>query len=113
MKAVICRDFGPIENLVWDDAAAPACGPSQVRMRTTVATVGFMDQLMVRGLYQHKPELPFVPGAVSGGVVTEVGAEVSGLKPGMRVTASDYGGAFAEERVVAGPTGLVPPDAPD
>jgi NADPH2:quinone reductase len=101
MKAVICREFGPIENLVWTDTEAKACGPTQVRLRTTVATLGFMDTLMVRGLYQHKPELPFIPGAVSGGVVTEVGSEVKGIRVGQRVTASDYGGAYAEERVVS------------
>lgn len=100
MKAVLCRDFGPIENLRWEEVAAPPCGAGQIRFRTTVATLGFMDQLLVRGLYQHRPALPFVPGAVSAGVVTEVGAEVKGIKVGDRVTASDYGGAFATERVV-------------
>ena len=100
MKAVICREFGPLDKLVWGEMPAPACGPRQVRFRTTVATVGFMDQLMVRGLYQHKPALPFVPGSVSAGVVTEVGPEVTLVRPGQLVSGSDYGGAYAEERVV-------------
>src|SRR5437870_5640172 len=98
MKAIVCREFGPIRNLAWMEMPAPACGPRQVRLKTSVATIGFMDQLMVRGLYQHKPELPFIPGAVSAGLITEVGSEIQGLRPGDRVTASDYGGAFAEER---------------
>ncbi len=101
MKAVICREFGPIDNLVCGELRSPECGPRQVRLRTTVATVGFMDQLMVRGLYQHRPALPFVPGSVSAGVVTEVGTEVKAVRPGQLVTASDYGGAYAEERVVS------------
>lgn len=100
MKAVICREFGPLENLEWGDFELPPCGPRQVRLRTEVATVGFMDALMVRGLYQHKPALPFVPGSVSAGVVTEVGAEVKNVQAGQRITASDYGGAYAEERLV-------------
>jgi NADPH:quinone reductase len=100
MKAVICREFGPIENLVWDEGPALVCGANQVRLRTRFATVGFMDTLMVRGLYQHKPQLPFIPGAVSAGVITEVGSQVQGLHIGQVVTASDYGGAYAEERVV-------------
>lgn len=99
MKAVICREFGPIGALEWGELPAPACGPNQVRFRTRIATVGFMDQLMVRGLYQHKPPLPFVPGSVSAGVVTEIGAAVKSIRVGQRVTASDYGGAYAEERV--------------
>ncbi len=113
MKAVICREFGPIEHLEWGEMPAPACGPNQVRFRTSVATVGFMDQLMVRGLYQHKPALPFVPGSVSAGVVIEVGAAVNSVRPGQRVTASDYGGAYAEERVAGEADLEVVPDGMD
>ena len=100
MKAMLCREFGPIDNLAWVDSEPPACGPRQVRYRTTVATLGFMDTLMVRGLYQVKPPLPYIPGSVSAGVVTQVGPEVEGIRTGQRITASDYYGAFAEERVV-------------
>src|SRR5215212_4381578 len=109
MKAVLCRAFGELEKLEWADVPAPECGPKQVRFRTSVATIGFMDQLMVRGLYQHKPAFPFIPGAVSGGVVTEVGSEAKWIRVGDHVTASDYGGAFAEERVVSEQTALVTP----
>jgi NADPH:quinone reductase len=113
MKAMLCRAFGPIENIEWTEVPAPACGPKQVRYRTTVATLGFMDALMVKGEYQVKPALPYVPGSVSGGVVVEVGAEVRGIKVGDRVTASDHQGAFAEERVVGEETAVVTPDGMD
>ena len=109
MKAMLCREFGPIENIVWTDLQAPSCGPKQVRYRTSVATLGFMDALMIKGEYQIKPTLPYVPGSVSAGVVTEVGAEVKGIKVGDRVTASDHQGAFAEERVVGEETAVVTP----
>ena len=33
------------------------------------AAVSFPDLLQTRGLYQYKPDLPFVPGAEVGGVV--------------------------------------------
>ena len=49
MKAVLCREFGPVDNLAWENTEPPACGPRQVRYRTTVATLGFMDTLMARG----------------------------------------------------------------
>ena len=109
MKAMLCREFGPIENIVWTQVPAPACGPKQVRFRTAVATLGFMDALMVKGEYQVKPALPYVPGSVSAGVVTEVGAEVKEIRVGQRVTASDHQGAFAEERVVGEETVVVTP----
>ena len=110
MKAMLCREFGPIENIVWTELPAPVCGPKQVRFRTSVATLGFMDALMVKGEYQVKPQLPYVPGSVSAGVVTEVGAEVRGISLGQRVTASDHQGGFAEERVVSEETVVVTPD---
>jgi len=86
MKAMLCREFGPIENIIWTELPAPLCGPKQVRFRTSVATLGFMDGLMVKGEYQIKPPLPYVPGSVSAGVVTEVGANVRGIRVGQRVT---------------------------
>ena len=110
MKAMLCREFGPVDNLAWVDLDPPACGPRQVRLRTTVATLGFMDTLMVRGLYQFKPPLPYIPGSVSAGVVTQVGPEVGAIRVGQRITASDYYGAFAEERVVGEEVTLATPD---
>ncbi|OGA96891.1 MAG: hypothetical protein A3G27_08160 [Betaproteobacteria bacterium RIFCSPLOWO2_12_FULL_66_14] len=113
MNALLCRGLGPIENLAWVDVESPPCGPRQVRFRTTVATLGFMDVLMVRGLYQHKPSLPYIPGSVSAGVVTEVGAEVKAIRVGQRVSASAMSGAFAEERVADEEVLLVTPDDMD
>jgi len=113
MKALVCRAFGPIDDLVWDDLDAPSCGPGQVRYRTTVATLGFMDTLMVRGLYQLKPPLPYVPGAVSAGVVTETGAGVERVRVGQRISALDFFGAFAEERVVGEEAVVATPDEVD
>jgi NADPH:quinone reductase len=61
--------------------------------------VNFPDALMVQGLYQVKPPLPFTPGAEIAGVVKAVGAEVKHYKPGDRVIALTSTGGFAEECV--------------
>src|SRR6202030_3392204 len=62
----------------------PADG--MVRVRVRAAAINFPDALMVAGLYQVKPELPFVPGVeVSGEVVSAPPA--SGFKAGDRVMA--------------------------
>jgi NADPH:quinone reductase len=110
MKAMLCREFGPIENIIWTDLPTRACGPRQVRYQTSVATLGFMDALMIKGEYQIKPDLPYVPGSVSAGRVTEVGPEVTAIKVGQRISASDHQGAFAEERVVGEETAVLTPD---
>lgn len=97
MKAVICRKFGELDDLTVEDVAAPALGAKQVRVAIRAAGVGFMDALMVRGLYQIKPEMPYIPGAVGAGVVMEIGPDVRTVKIGERVSFLNYWGAFAEE----------------
>jgi len=54
--------------------------------------------LQTRGLYQLKPELPFVPGAEVAGVVAQAPAG-SGLQPGDRVVALTLLGGMAERAV--------------
>lgn len=97
MKAVICRKFGELDDLTVEDVAAPALGAKQVRVAIRAAGVGFMDALMVRGLYQIKPEMPYIPGAVGAGVVMEIGPDARTVKIGERVSFLNYWGAFAEE----------------
>ena len=64
------------------------------------AAVSFPDVLQSRGLYQFKPELPFVPGAELSGVVVE--SSDDRFEPGRRVAAMTLLGAMAE-RAVAPP----------
>lgn len=59
------------------------------------AAVSFPDVLQSRGLYQFKPELPFIPGAEVAGVVVEA-PEASGVAPGDRVAAMTMLGGMAE-----------------
>jgi NADPH2:quinone reductase len=65
------------------------------------AAVSFPDVLQTRGLYQVKPDLPFVPGAEVAGVVTSA-SDGSGFSPGDRVAAMSVLGGMAE-RVAAPP----------
>jgi NADPH2:quinone reductase len=59
---------------------------------------------MIRGLYQFRPEPPFVPGSECAGVITEVGDEVSGLAIGDRILTICGSGAFATEVVATPPS---------
>jgi NADPH2:quinone reductase len=54
-------------------------GDGAVVVDVYAAGVAFPDALMTRGLYQNKPELPFVPGGEAAGVVRSApeGAHVS------------------------------------
>ena len=113
MKALVCKQFGDLDNLVIEEIQSPAMSSSQVRISMRAAGVGFMDTLMVKGQYQLKPELPYVPGAVGAGIVIEVGGSVSTVKIGDRVSFLNYFGAFAQEVVTEAYTVVQIPEAMD
>jgi NADPH2:quinone reductase len=62
------------------------------------AAVSFPDVLQSRGLYQYKPDMPFVPGAEVGGVVRSA-PDGSGLSEGDRVAAFTFLAGMAEVAV--------------
>ena len=76
------------------------------------AAVSFPDVLQSRGLYQFKPELPFVPGAEVAGVVVEAEAD-AGLAPGDRVAAMTMIGGMAERAAAPAPLTFKLPDQLD
>jgi NADPH:quinone reductase len=97
MKAVLCKQYGPPESLVVEEVAAPHPAPGEVVVAVKAASVNFPDVLIIQNKYQFKPPLPFSPGSELAGVVKEIGAGVSGVKPGDKVMAFTTYGAFAEE----------------
>ena len=97
MKILHCKEYGPIENLVWEDVESSTPGDDEVTISIRAAALNFPDFLIVQGLYQFKPELPFAPGNEGAGVVKKVGKNVKKLKEGDRVYFMAPYGAFAEE----------------
>lgn len=113
MKAVLCKAFGPAENLVLEDVASPSIKKNEILLDVHAAGVNFPDTLIIEGKYQFKPPFPFSPGGEAAGVVAEVGEKVSHLKPGDRVMALTGWGSFAEQVAVPGYNVLPMPDAMD
>jgi len=66
-----------------------------VVVEVAAAAVSFPDVLQSRGLYQFKPDLPFVPGAEVAGVVRSA-PEGAAVSPGDRVAAFSALGGWAE-----------------
>jgi NADPH2:quinone reductase len=99
LKALVCEAYGPLNSLVVKDIPAPLAGPKQVLIDVASAAVNFPDALMVQGLYQVKPPLPFSPGAELAGTISAVGNDVRHLKAGDRVIAMVGHGGFAEQCV--------------
>ena len=61
MKAWVVRQLGGPESLNLEDIAPGEPADGLVRIRVRAAAINFPEALMVAGLYQVKPELPFVP----------------------------------------------------
>jgi NADPH:quinone reductase len=86
VKAWVVRQLGGPESLNLEEITPGEPAAGMVRIRVRAAAINFPDALMVAGLYQVKPELPFVPGVeVSGQVVNAPPG--TGFKAGDRVMA--------------------------
>ena len=101
MKAVLCKEYGPPEKLVYEDTTRPDVGPTDVRIRVRAAGVNFPDLLIIENKYQFKPPLPFSPGGEVAGDIIEVGAEVTDFSGGDRVIGMCGWNGFAEEVVIS------------
>ena len=101
MKALVCNEFGPAENLSLEERLAPSPSKGEILVDIKAAGVNFPDILTVQGKYQFKPELPFVPGAEVAGIVTAVGEGVTSHKVGDKVISTLQIGGFSEQCVAS------------
>ncbi|MBF6145742.1 NADPH:quinone oxidoreductase [Nocardia sp. 852002-20019_SCH5090214] len=98
--AQVSKLEGP-ESIEVVDIPEPAEFPGGVVIDVHAAGVAFPDVLMTRGLYQMKPELPFVVGGEVAGIVRSA-PEDARVKAGDRVVAlTMLGNAVAETAVTA------------
>ena len=96
MRAVVCDRLGDPSVLEIRDVPVPEIGPGDLLIKVGAASVNFPDVLMLSASYQHKPELPYIPGMEGAGTVAAVGADVTGWHVGERVIFGVKPGAFAE-----------------
>lgn len=100
MRAVLCKEYGPPENLVVEELPSPTPGKGQVVLSVKACGVNFPDVLIIQNKYQFKPPLPFSPGGEVAGTVKELGEGVTHVKVGDRVIGSTGWGGYAEEVAV-------------
>ncbi len=108
MRAVVCDQLGDPSVLKIEERPLPQPGPAEIVIKVGAAAVNFPDILTVAGSYQHKPELPFVPGIEGAGAIHAVGADVARWRPGDRVIFGLRPGAFAEYVKVSSKSRLLP-----
>jgi len=112
-RAVRIAEFGGPEVLELRDVDVGAPTAGQVRVRHTAIGLNMIDTYYRKGLYALT--LPSGLGGEAAGVITAVGADVTGLAPGQRVAYASPPplDAYSEERVIDAQW-LVPlPDAID
>jgi NADPH:quinone reductase len=99
MRAVVCHELSGLDGLVVEDIPTPDPGPGEVRIRVHAAGLNFADTLIIKGQYQDRPPVPFVPGMEIAGRIDACDPGVVGYAPGDRVMATLSYGGFAEMAV--------------
>lgn len=111
MQAVIVHEYGAANSVQPEAVPMPKPGENQVRIKVEAAGVGYVDALMVEGLYQIKPPVPWAAGMEFAGVVDALGSgDTAGLAIGDAVTGSGSG-ALAEYMTVAASACIPRPEA--
>lgn len=96
MRAVLVREFGPIEAASLAEVPVPVAGPGELSIAIHAAPLNYADLLVIAGRYQTRPQLPFTPGKGAAGVVTSIGDGVTRWRKGDRVFAWIEQGGYAE-----------------
>ena len=96
-RAYRCHELGDYRNLSIDELPALTPGNNEIVIKNHAFAIGFPEYLMIRGEYQLKPPLPFVPGMECSGEIIAVGDSVANFAVGDKVLGSTRVGAYAEQ----------------
>jgi NADPH2:quinone reductase len=101
MHAIRLHEFGPPENLVYEEVEDPQPGPGQLRIAVAACGVHLIDTTIRAGVQRGPlplPDLPAIPGREVAGTVDAVGSGVDEGWLGRRVVAhlGPASGGYAE-----------------
>ena len=85
MKAILCKSYGPPENLVLEEVEDLNPKEREALVEVHAAALNFPDTLLIEGKYQWEHPFPFTPGSEAGGTIKELGPNVKGFDKGDRV----------------------------
>lgn len=111
MKAAVYYENGPPSVLKYEDVPDPECLPQGIVIKVEAVSIEGGDTLNRAG--GELATVPHIVGYQAAGTIVEVGAEVTHLKPGQRVTTVNFAGSHAELRSVFARTAWVVPDSMD
>ena len=82
MKAAFLKSYN---HFVWKEVETPKVKPGEVLVRIQFASICGTDMHIFPGDFHPRTQVPFIPGHEMGGVVAEVGEDVSGFERGDKV----------------------------
>ena len=102
VNALVCNSLTKdLSGLAFEAIEIGELSAESLLIRVKAASVNFPDLLMSQGLYQHKPNLPFVLGMEGSGIVKGLGQKVTNFKIGDEAIFGSWGnGTFAEEIII-------------
>jgi len=113
MHAIMVRQPGGPNELMWAETPTPEPGPGDVLVKVTAAGVNRADLLQRQGHYPPPPGASDILGLEASGVVARCGPGVTTWRPGDPVVALVPGGGYAEYVVVPEQTCVAPPAGVD
>lgn len=105
---MVVRAHGGPEVIEREPMAVPVPGPGQMVIETEAVGLNFIDTYYRKGLYPDA--LPITLGSESVGVITALGAQVTGFAVGERVGTTQNGGAYSTHRAIAADKAMRIPD---
>jgi NADPH:quinone reductase len=106
MRAVVVHEHGGPGVLTAQEMPSPEPGPGQLLVDVAAAGVNFIDVYYRTGVYPL--ETPFIVGSEGAGLVTAIGADVTGYQKGDHVAWAMVPAAGYAERVIVPATRAVP-----
>ncbi len=74
MRAVVIREHGDFDRLLFEDLPVPEPGAKEVRVAVRAAGLNHLDTWVRRGVAGHTFPLPLIPGSDAAGVVDALGS---------------------------------------
>ncbi len=96
MKAILLKDFGGPEMMVFGDAERPSPGAGQILIKVAATSVNRPDVMQRQGNYAPPKGESEILGLEAAGTVEAVGDGVTQWQTGDRVLALLGGGGYAE-----------------
>jgi NADPH:quinone reductase-like Zn-dependent oxidoreductase len=85
MRAVVLREYGPPENLKWEEAPTPTPRAGEVLLRVGAVSIDLFQMVFRSGRGMPHVKLPRIMGNGIAGTVESLGPGAEGVAPGQRV----------------------------